>query len=377
MLSQARHLCMSCGIPVTNLRRQAIKTKLPNGKIFIGECFSFTCSDPGSNIRIGSHDLRYIKRMKNNKSFNKKDRNYPRYGGKDFNLKGCSMARIVSIKTQSEEPVYDLEVSGTHSFIANGIVVHNSNIEQQALDYVSKALRPWLVRLEQSYNMNLLTEEERGEGLFFEHLVDGLLRGDIKSRYEAYSIGRINKWLSADEIRSFENMNPIPDGRGKVYENPNITVNEPAEPPEARMDKVIESYKPMFLSVMQRIVNRETLAISKAIKSKLDKGRVLEFKSWLDTFYNESPEHIKNQILPLFVSFINIITDKEEKIFIDDCINKFVADHIKISKGMLGTEDVKNVLSKWGKTRANDYADLVPLTILKDYKSLSKEESNV
>jgi hypothetical protein len=40
------------------------------------------------------------------------------------------------------------------------------------------------------------------------------LKGDIKSRYEAYQIARQNGWLSANDIRGKENMNPIPDEEG-------------------------------------------------------------------------------------------------------------------------------------------------------------------
>jgi len=92
-----------------------------------------------------------------------------------------------------------------------------SNIEQQSIDFVTHSIRPWLVRWEQTIKMRLLSPNERKRGLFAEHLVDAILRGDIKSRYEAYAVGRQNGWLSADDIRALENMNPLPDGQGEVY----------------------------------------------------------------------------------------------------------------------------------------------------------------
>ncbi len=91
-----------------------------------------------------------------------------------------------------------------------------TNIEHQALDYVTSALRIWLVRWEGGILTRLLTSAERGR-YFSEHLVDALLRGDIKSRYEAYAIGRNWGWLSADDVGEMENRNPLPDGRGEVY----------------------------------------------------------------------------------------------------------------------------------------------------------------
>jgi len=91
-----------------------------------------------------------------------------------------------------------------------------ASAEQFAIDYVTKSLRAWLVRLEQSYNMSLLDPSEYGE-YFFEHNIEGLLRGDIQSRYQAYMMGKRNGWLNADEIRELENLNPIPDGMGQEY----------------------------------------------------------------------------------------------------------------------------------------------------------------
>ena len=44
--------------------------------------------------------------------------------------------------------------------------------------------------------------------------VDGLLRGDYQSRMTGYSVGRQNGWLSANDIREMEDMNPIPAEEG-------------------------------------------------------------------------------------------------------------------------------------------------------------------
>ena len=44
--------------------------------------------------------------------------------------------------------------------------------------------------------------------------LDGLMRGDYKSRMEGYAIARQNGWMSANDIRALENLNPIPDEEG-------------------------------------------------------------------------------------------------------------------------------------------------------------------
>ena len=59
----------------------------------------------------------------------------------------------------------------------------------------------------------LLRPEEKSH-YFIKFNVDGLLRGDYKSRMDGYAVGRQNGWLSANDIRELENMDQIPDEEG-------------------------------------------------------------------------------------------------------------------------------------------------------------------
>jgi HK97 family phage portal protein len=105
-----------------------------------------------------------------------------------------------------------------------------SNIEHQALEFVTDTIRPWLVRWERALMRALFTEAERKE-YAVEFLVDAIVRGDIQTRYNAYAIGRQWGWLNVDEIRAKENMNPLPDGQGKIYLSPlNMAVIGEDEP---------------------------------------------------------------------------------------------------------------------------------------------------
>jgi phage portal protein BeeE len=86
--------------------------------------------------------------------------------------------------------------------------------------------------------MSLLDPSEYGV-YFWEHNIEGLLRGDIAARYAAYVMGKRNGFLNADEIRDQENLNPIPGGLGQEYivEKNMIGLNDlgadvvPATPP--------------------------------------------------------------------------------------------------------------------------------------------------
>ncbi|MEG7674137.1 phage portal protein, partial [Listeria monocytogenes] len=67
-----------------------------------------------------------------------------------------------------------------------------SNIEHQALEFVTHTLRPWLVRFEQEINRKLFPSSSASQpsGTYVEFSVDGLLRGDIKARGDYYIRGR-------------------------------------------------------------------------------------------------------------------------------------------------------------------------------------------
>lgn len=88
-----------------------------------------------------------------------------------------------------------------------------SNIEHQSIDFAVHTIRPWCVRIEQAMNRVLFSDREKSR-YFVQFNLDGLMRGDYKSRMEGYSIGRQNGWLSANDIRALENMNPIPAEEG-------------------------------------------------------------------------------------------------------------------------------------------------------------------
>lgn len=88
-----------------------------------------------------------------------------------------------------------------------------SNIEQQSLEFVVYTLSPWVVRWEQTLNKALLLPGEKGR-YFVKLNVSGLLRGDYQSRMNGYSIARQNGWMSANDIRELEDLNPIPDEEG-------------------------------------------------------------------------------------------------------------------------------------------------------------------
>lgn len=92
-----------------------------------------------------------------------------------------------------------------------------SNIEHQSIEWATDGVMPMTSRIEAAVyaDGDLL---DRGDHLKIN--LAGLVRGDIASRFAAYAIARQWGWLSADDIRSLEDMNPLPDGIGQTYLEP-------------------------------------------------------------------------------------------------------------------------------------------------------------
>jgi HK97 family phage portal protein len=95
----------------------------------------------------------------------------------------------------------------------------NNNIEQQSGEFVVYCLAPLAIAIEQGAERDLLLDNPDND-LFVEFNFAGLLRGDLKTRYAAYLIGRQGEWLSANDILRMENLSPRTDEGGDDYKNP-------------------------------------------------------------------------------------------------------------------------------------------------------------
>lgn len=83
----------------------------------------------------------------------------------------------------------------------------HSNIEQQALEFIQDCLGPMAERWEASIEAELLFDDE---GLEAEFLFSQLLRGDAAARSAYYTGGINGGWMTRNEARISENLNPLP-----------------------------------------------------------------------------------------------------------------------------------------------------------------------
>jgi len=123
--------------------------------------------------------------------------------------------------------------------------VSYASVEMADLDYYKGTLLNWLTVLEEEYNAKLIPSLELGIQ-YFKHNANAFLRGDIKSRYDALGIARDKGIINADEWRELEDMNPQPDGQGKVYlvQSAQIPVDKLAELVDAQIAETKQKAKP-------------------------------------------------------------------------------------------------------------------------------------
>lgn len=219
-----------------------------------------------------------------------------------------------------------------------------SNIEQQSLDFVTNTLGPWLVRIEQRLSMSLLTEVERTR-YYAEFLVAGMLRGDIATRYESYVKGRNWGWLSANDVRELENMNPIENGDAYLVPlNMVDAAAEPLEPPETTPETIPDEETTRRIAcaenraddgretravgrrrrlsavgagqiadAAQRVVNRESNDILNAARrfGRRPDG-LADFRKWLNDFLDNHQPVVRERLWSSMWSLAQLAADEAD-----------------------------------------------------------------
>jgi len=93
-----------------------------------------------------------------------------------------------------------------------------NSLEQENQSYLDEALDPLLCAWESERRSKLLTvPQQTRDTHFIEYNRLALIRANLKDRGLYYKIAVTNGWMSRDEVRARENMNPIPAGQGKKF----------------------------------------------------------------------------------------------------------------------------------------------------------------
>lgn len=127
-----------------------------------------------------------------------------------------------------------------------------SNIEQQSIEYVTDTLLPICTTWEAALKMKLLTPQEQ-KTMYFKFNLAGLLRGDMVSRFNAYSVARNGGWMSANDVLELEERNPLEEGGDDYWRPANmLIVGEPVPQPAAGAPAVGTPPKAEIIPIHQK-----------------------------------------------------------------------------------------------------------------------------
>jgi HK97 family phage portal protein len=247
-----------------------------------------------------------------------------------------------------------------------------SNIEHQAIEFVTHTIMPWAVRFEQECNAKLLPQQRALRKRTFVRInLNALLRGDIKSRYDAYHVAKQGGWLSVNDIRRLEDMNPIGD-QGDVYlaplnmvpadkfgeEPPNTPAAQPPAPGGANDNGQRRFYAPGYRKIVEdavgRIARREAGKIEDAAARDL-----LGDPRWVKLFYDEHQSHMERDLVPVLTALTeNVIGDEVPREIIRQPVLSWIeARSAKSCAEIENKESVEALLEHWRCQRPLDDAE--------------------
>ena len=214
-----------------------------------------------------------------------------------------------------------------------------NNIEQQAIEFVTDALMPWVKRLEMEANIKLISPAMRGR-TYTKLNVNSLLRGDTKARGEWYKTMTTIGAYNVNKVLELEDENPIgPDGDKHLVQmnlttlekvgEENTQANEnpftqpgaqPDAPDEENDDEAQETAmaaRAILVENAQRIIARCGHRATEALKNHAgDRDALLVY---LNNFASDQGEYMR-KILSTSVEAFNLQLDLDA--FIDQSVDE-------------------------------------------------------
>lgn len=123
-----------------------------------------------------------------------------------FTMSGVDAQHLETRRFQIEEICRDLGVFPQMVGYSDKTATFAS-AEAFFLAHVIHSLQPWIENWEQVLARDLFPDED---DLVAKFSLQGLLRGDNKTRAELYASGILNGWMVRNEARMLEELNPLP-----------------------------------------------------------------------------------------------------------------------------------------------------------------------
>lgn len=205
-----------------------------------------------------------------------------------------------------------------------------NNIEEQNINYVQDCLLPWVNRWESECERKLLAPQERGR-IRIKLNLNTLLRGAMEKRTQSYIHGRQWGWLSPNDIRGLEDLDPLPADVGDIYLVPANMMpadlahefweqksQEPqpaqqqqqetrpsdatssaadSEPPQSDdAGGPVQNLQPILFDAIRRCIDRE---VNHASRAPENCRTVEQFAGWSRRFYSRHMTHCVEALRPV------------------------------------------------------------------------------
>lgn len=183
-----------------------------------------------------------------------------------------------------------------------------ASAEQMFLAHMVHCLSPRWQMYEQSADVNLLTEKDRGEGLYFDFVEEGMIRGSVKDTKDAI-LGYVNGGiLTPNEGRALLDRNPDDDPESDELRIPVTTVQTP-EPgdPSTEPDPAAKAIEALGVEV-RALASRPPPQINVDARTTISEGAVkvappaitVDARTSIEpgAVHLDAPVHVTNTVEP-------------------------------------------------------------------------------
>lgn len=246
-----------------------------------------------------------------------------------------------------------------------------SNIEHSSIEYVDDSLGGWMRRWEQELAAKCLTMDEQASGICLEHDETDLKRGDKKSSYDAYAVGRQWGWLSANDIRRMEGMNPVAGGDAYLTPVNMAAAGLDANSPKGQRDAIgrrVKGLEPVvlrFAPILAQHLGRCLKVETDRARRALAKQPAADLSAWSADFYGEHFDHVRGEVFPVMETLMRAVDAIVQGELRTPEINKAVAAvarrHCEQSRQEFAGITERNfeaTVAAWDSKRADDQAEL-------------------
>jgi HK97 family phage portal protein len=170
-----------------------------------------------------------------------------------------------------------------------------ANTEQQNTDYLNTSLSRHLNKFREEIRRKMFTLAERKKGeIDVDWTYEAFLRADLAARGAYYAQAKTGEWMTTNEIRKIEGLNPIKGG--DVLKNPaiNPSTPEPSKEPPAKEPTPDETSKALARGLIGVQVSAMLETEAKALSKAAGPDGARNFCRWASNYYENYPKLAKN-----------------------------------------------------------------------------------